>query len=81
MAKIVTISGKDYDFDSLNDTAQKMATSVAAADARQAWHAAFVEPIEDLCRALPGRRVRVQVLATDDASDAWLSATPNRSVG
>ena len=34
MARIVTISGKDYDFDSLNDTAQKMATSVAAADAR-----------------------------------------------
>ena len=34
MAKIVTISGKDYDFDSLNDTAQKMAANVAAADAR-----------------------------------------------
>lgn len=34
MAKIVTISGTDYDFDALNDTAQKMATHVAAADAR-----------------------------------------------
>ena len=34
MGKTVTISGKDYDFDALNDTAQKMATNVMAADAR-----------------------------------------------
>ena len=34
MAKIVTISGADYDFDSLNQTAQKMAANVAAADVR-----------------------------------------------
>lgn len=34
MAKIVTISGKDFDFDSLNDTAQKMVGNVATADAR-----------------------------------------------
>ena len=34
MAKIVTISGTDYDFDALNETAQKMVAHVAAADAR-----------------------------------------------
>lgn len=34
MAKIVTISGKDYDLDSLNETAQKMVANVAAADQR-----------------------------------------------
>lgn len=34
MGKTVTISGKDYDFDALNDTAQKMANNVMAADAR-----------------------------------------------
>ncbi|WP_442683672.1 DUF58 domain-containing protein [Stenotrophomonas sp. JC08] len=56
----------------LATAAGRIELDLAAADARQAWHAAFVEPIENLCRALPGRRVRVQVLATDDASDAWL---------
>ena len=34
MGKTVTISGKDYDFDALNDTAQKMANNVMAADVR-----------------------------------------------
>lgn len=34
MAKIVTISGKDYDYGSLNETAQKMVANVAAADAK-----------------------------------------------
>jgi len=34
MAKIVTISGRDYDFDTLSDTAQKMAVNVLAADTR-----------------------------------------------
>lgn len=41
--------------------------------ARTAWHEAFVAPIESLCRSLPGRRIRVQVLSTDEASDAWLA--------
>lgn len=34
MAKIVTISGTDYEFDSLSDTAQKLVANVAAADTR-----------------------------------------------
>ncbi len=34
MAKIVNISGKDYDFDTLNTTAQQMVANVSAADAR-----------------------------------------------
>lgn len=34
MAKIVNISGKDYDFDTLNKTAQQMVANVSAADAR-----------------------------------------------
>jgi len=34
MAKIVNISGKDYDFDTLSETAQKMIGNVSAADAR-----------------------------------------------
>lgn len=40
VAKIVTISGTDYDFDALNETAQKMVAHVAAADARlEQWRA------------------------------------------
>ena len=34
MAKIVTISGKDFDFDTLNATAQTLVANVTAADAR-----------------------------------------------
>ncbi|MBP7543891.1 MAG: hypothetical protein KA749_00065 [Acidovorax sp.] len=34
MAKIVTISGKDYEFDALSPTAQNLIVSVTAADAR-----------------------------------------------
>lgn len=34
MAKIVTISGKDYAFDALSTTAQKLVSSITAADAR-----------------------------------------------
>lgn len=34
MAKIVTIAGKDYDFNALNENAQKMIANVSLADAR-----------------------------------------------
>lgn len=34
MAKIVTISGTEFDFDALSETAQKMVGNVKAADAR-----------------------------------------------
>jgi uncharacterized protein (DUF58 family) len=46
---------------------------LASASVQDAWHAAFIEPVEALCRSLPGRRVRVQVLPTDAPSDAWLN--------
>ena len=48
---------------------------------RDAWHDALIGPVEELCRQLPGRRIRVSTLVSDDASDAWLGAAPNRSVG
>lgn len=34
MARIVTISGKDYDFDALSEASQKLVANVTAADAR-----------------------------------------------
>ncbi len=52
----------------------RMELDLAAGAVRDAWHTAFVGPVEALCRSLPGRRIQVQVLASDDASDAWLGA-------
>ncbi len=52
----------------------RMEFDLSADAVRDAWHAAFVAPVQTLCQALPGRRIRVQVLATDEASDAWLGA-------
>lgn len=46
---------------------------LASASSQDAWHAAFIEPVEALCRSLPGRRVRVQVLPSDAPSEAWLN--------
>jgi len=41
---------------------------------RQRWRHAFVQPLESALERLPARGVRVQVLAGDAASDAWLPA-------
>lgn len=41
---------------------------------RQRWRHAFVQPLESALERLPARGVRVQVLASDTASDAWLPA-------
>lgn len=41
---------------------------------RQRWRHAFVQPLESALERLPARGVRVQVLASDAASDAWLPA-------
>ncbi len=57
----------------------RMELDLAAGATRDAWHAAFVAPVEALCRSLPGRRIQVQVLASDDASDAWLAPAAARS--
>lgn len=56
----------------------RLELDLAAAVPRQAWHAAFIEPVETLCRSLPGRRVRVQVLPGDAPSDAWLDGESAR---
>jgi len=40
--------------------------------ARNAWENTFLVPIQGLCQHLPGRRIRVHVLSTDQASDSWL---------
>ena len=41
---------------------------------RQRWRHAFVQPLESALERLPARGVRVQMLASDAASDAWLPA-------
>lgn len=51
----------------------RLELDLASASTREAWHAAFIAPVETLCRMLPGRRVRVQVLSSDAPSDAWLN--------
>lgn len=47
---------------------------LATAAQRQRWRNEFVAPLEAALQALPARGVRVQVLATDAPSDAWLGA-------
>ncbi|MBN8799995.1 MAG: hypothetical protein J0H45_11705, partial [Stenotrophomonas nitritireducens] len=59
----------------------RMELDLAAGAMRDAWHEAFVAPVETLCQALPGRRIQVQVLASDDASDAWMGAAAGRGGG
>ncbi|MEG1680783.1 MAG: DUF58 domain-containing protein, partial [Stenotrophomonas sp.] len=61
--------------------AGRLQLDLTASAVRDAWHDALIGPVEDLCRRLPGRRIRVSTLVTDDASDVWLGAAPNRSVG
>ena len=41
---------------------------------RQRWRHAFVQPLEAALERLPARGIRVQVLASDAPSDAWLPA-------
>lgn len=55
--------------------AGRMRFDLAAEGVRQSWHEALVGPMETLLRQLPGRRVRVAPLASDQASDAWLGAS------
>ncbi len=56
----------------------RLALDLADGGVRKRWHDTFVAPILALCEALPGRRIQVQMLATDEASDAWLGAPPLR---
>lgn len=43
---------------------------------RAQWRATFVEPLEALQATLAARRLRVQVVATDDDSAAWMTPAP-----
>lgn len=45
---------------------------LASAAQRQRWHQQFVRPLEAALEHLPARGVRVQMLASDAPSDAWL---------
>ena len=45
---------------------------LAIAAQRQRWRQEFVAPVEAALAQLPARGVRVQVLATDAASESWL---------
>lgn len=56
----------------------RLELDLSSAATQDAWHAAFIEPVEALCRSLPGRRVRVQVLSADAPSDGWLTGNSSR---
>jgi uncharacterized protein (DUF58 family) len=45
---------------------------LAASTQRQRWREAFMVPVENALQQLPSRGVRVQALAGDAPSDAWL---------
>ena len=45
---------------------------LASAAQRQRWHEQFMRPLEAALERLPARGVRVQTLASDASSDAWL---------
>jgi len=39
---------------------------------RQAWDNLFLQPLHTLCQNLPGQRIRVHVLSTEQSSESWL---------
>jgi hypothetical protein len=45
---------------------------LASASQRQRWRIEFERPLEAALERLPARGVRVQILASDATSDAWL---------
>lgn len=47
---------------------------------RAHWEQRFVSPLQALQQALGARRIRVQVIASDDPSDAWLGTVPTAVV-
>lgn len=56
----------------LATSAGRVQLDLRSRSVREGWHEALVGPVETLARQLPGRRIRVSSLATDEASDAWL---------
>lgn len=53
--------------------AQRLELDLSVPAQRQAWAREFDGPVARALEELPSRGVRVHVLATDDASDAWVS--------
>ena len=50
------------------------------ANVREHWRTRFVAPLERLQKQLSSRRIQVHVVATDDASDCWLTPMPSAVV-
>lgn len=55
---------------------QRIGLDLRRHDVQAHWQAHFVEPLQQLRTQLAARRVDVQVLSTDAASDAWLAPAP-----
>ncbi|MBH1593634.1 DUF58 domain-containing protein [Stenotrophomonas maltophilia] len=55
---------------------QRIGLDLRRSDVQAQWHAHFVEPLQELQRQLGARRIDVQVLSSDAASDAWLAPAP-----
>jgi hypothetical protein len=54
---------------------------LASATQRQRWRSEFVRPLDAALERLPARGVRVQVLASDAPSDAWLPVLGKAQAG
>lgn len=52
---------------------QRVSLDLRRKEVRAHWRAHFVEPVNALRRQLAARRIDVQVLSTEAASDAWLA--------
>ncbi|HEL4259405.1 DUF58 domain-containing protein [Stenotrophomonas maltophilia] len=55
---------------------QRIGLDLRRGDVQAQWHTHFVEPLQELQRQLGARRIDVQVLSSDAASDAWLAPAP-----
>ncbi len=59
---------------------QPVALDLGSAPVREHWRQRFVAPLETLQQTLGARRIQVQVIASDDPSDAWLGPLPTAVV-
>ncbi|MGL4692366.1 MAG: DUF58 domain-containing protein [Stenotrophomonas maltophilia] len=59
---------------------RRVLLDLGSASVREHWRERFVAPLEALQTALAARRIQVHVVATDDASDSWLSPLPTAVV-
>ncbi|MBU2050583.1 MAG: DUF58 domain-containing protein, partial [Gammaproteobacteria bacterium] len=59
---------------------RRVLLDLRSAAVREHWRERFVAPLEALQSRLAARRIQVHVVATDDASDSWLSPLPTAVV-